>query len=102
MVDVTGYVKKMLEEFPEVLKVNITTPASDKVFDVDESPKLDVKRVELRHMFVAKALFIAKRGRPDIQVPVAFLCSRVQEPTEQDWYKLIRMMKFLSAPRQMC
>ena len=39
MVDMTGYVKKMLEEFPEVLKDNITMPASDKVFDVDESPK---------------------------------------------------------------
>ena len=95
MVDMTGYVKKMLEEFPETIKDNVTTPASDKVFDVDESPKLEQKRAELLHMFVAKALFIAKRGRPDIQVPVAFLCTRVQEPTEQDWYKLIRMMKFL-------
>ena len=95
MVDMTGYVKKMLEEFPEVLKDNVTTPASDKVFDVDESPKLEARRAELLHMFVAKALFIAKRGRPDIQVPVAFLCTRVQKPTEQDWYKLIRMMKFL-------
>ena len=95
MADMTGYVKKMLEEFPEVLKDNVTTPASDKIFDVDESPKLEARRAELLHMFVAKALFIAKRGRPDIQVPVAFLCTRVQEPTEQDWYKLIRMMKFL-------
>ena len=68
MVDMTGYVKKMLEEFPKVLKDNVTTPASNKVFDVDESPKLEAKRAELLHIFVAKALFIAKRGRPDIQV----------------------------------
>ena len=78
MVDMTGHVKKMLEEFPEVLKDNVTTLArSNKVFDVDESPKLEAKRAELLHMFVAKALFIAKRGRPNIQVPVAFLCTRV-------------------------
>jgi len=44
---------------------------------------------------VARALFLAKRARPDIQPPVAFLCTRVQEPTEEDWFKLIRMMKFL-------
>ena len=60
----------MLEEFSEVLKDNVTTPASDKVFDVDESPKLEARRAELLHMFVAMALFIAKRGRLDIQVPV--------------------------------
>ena len=82
MVDMTGYVKKMLEEFPEILKDNVSTPACNKVFDIDKSPKLEAKRAELLHMFVAKALFIAKRGRPDIQVPVAFLCTRVQEPTE--------------------
>ena len=75
MVDMTGYVKKMLEEFPEVLKDNVTTLPSDKVFDMDESLKLEAKRAELLHMFVAKALFIAKRGRPDIQVLVAFLCT---------------------------
>ena len=47
------------------------------------------------HAFVAKALFAASRGRPDIQVALAFLCTRVKNPTEEDWIKLLRMMRFL-------
>ena len=47
------------------------------------------------HAFVAKSLFARKRARPDIQPTVAFPCTRAQEPTEEDWFKLVRMMKFL-------
>ncbi|MEM7385025.1 MAG: hypothetical protein AAF514_08785, partial [Verrucomicrobiota bacterium] len=48
-------------------------------------PKLDKTQADLPHKFVAKSLFVAKRGRPDIKVLVAFLCTRVQEPREEDY-----------------
>ena len=95
MVDMKGYVKKMLEEFDMELKPNKDTPASEKIFVVNDSLRLDPARAKKLHKFVAKSLFIAKRGRPDTQVPVAFLCTRVQVLTEEDWHKLTRMMKFL-------
>ena len=54
------------------------------------------------HHFVARALFVAKRARPDIQPTVAFLCTRVQKPTKEDWYKLIRMVKYLQGTQEYC
>ena len=39
---------------------------------------------------------MAKQGRPDILPAIAFLCTCVQEPTQQDWNKLLKMLKFLA------
>ena len=61
----------------------------------EKGKKLDKRRVELFHRYVAKLLFISKRGRPDIQTAVAFLTTRVQFPDEDDWKKLLRMLQFL-------
>jgi hypothetical protein len=44
---------------------------------------------------VAKLLFLCKRGCPDIQTAIAFLCTRVQQPTEDDYNKLSRCIKYL-------
>jgi hypothetical protein len=35
-----------------------------------------------------------ERARQDIQPGIAFLCTRVQHPTEDDWKKLRRMIQF--------
>ena len=40
----------------------------------------------------ARLLFAAKQARPDIQVAVAYLCTRVREPTEDDYLKLARVI----------
>ena len=52
-------------------------------------------KAEVLHSTVAKALFLTMRARPDVRLPVAFLCTRVKEPTTYDWFKLKRMMNFL-------
>ena len=44
---------------------------------------------------MAKLLFLCKRDRPDVQVPVALLTTRVKKPTLDDWKKLIRALKYL-------
>jgi len=38
---------------------------------------------------------MTKRARPDLQPAIAFLTTRVKQPTEQDWFKLKKMMRFL-------
>jgi len=43
----------------------------------------------------AKLLWVMKRGRPDIETTIAFLCTRVKGPTCQDWCKLRRLIHFL-------
>ena len=43
----------------------------------------------------AQLLFAAKRARPDIQTSIAFLCTRVQKPDEDDWKKLVRVLGYI-------
>jgi hypothetical protein len=51
---------------------------------------------EIFHSFVMKCMFLSKRGRPDIQIGVSFLSTRVKRPTECDWNKLSKILKFLN------
>ena len=39
---------------------------------------------------------LQKRARPDIHTTIAVLATRVREPNQEDWDKLIRLMKFLN------
>ena len=40
---------------------------------------------------------MCKRARPDTHTVVATLCTRVKGPTEDDWKKLLLLMKFLKS-----
>ena len=44
---------------------------------------------------IAHLLFACKQARPDIQVAVAFLCTRVKAPTKEDYNKLTRVIRYL-------
>ena len=100
MIDMRDYVDEMLREYPEEVNGKVKSPATEKLFSVnDSSPKLEKKKAEAFHSMVAKGLFISKRGRPDILLVIAFLSTRVQQPTVEDWSKLHRMMQWLKATR---
>ena len=79
------YIEKMLQEFPcpNEIKGNAKTPAGEHLFKVNKKGEYigDVK-AEVYHTTVAKALFLCKRSRLDIQLAVAFLGTRVQTPDE--------------------
>ncbi len=53
------------------------------------------------HAFVAKALFLCKRSRPDFQMTVAFLTTRVKAPNDDDWKKLLRLMGYLKGTKEL-
>jgi transposase len=61
---------------------------------------LDTKRSEIFHTFVAKGLFLCKRARPGIQQAILKLCTRVKDPNQADWKKLMRVMKYLNSTRE--
>jgi hypothetical protein len=95
-VNMTEYVKSMVNDFPEELSKS-NYPWNENLFKVDtKSPKLSKDKRELFHTFVAKGLFVCKRARPDIQPAIAYLTTRVREPDEQDWFKLMKMMNYLN------
>jgi hypothetical protein len=73
-----------------------TSAAAEHLFQiVDGIPLLDDATSEFFHASVAKLLFLCKRGRPDIQTAIAFLCTRVKHPTKHDYNKLLRVIKYL-------
>jgi Reverse transcriptase (RNA-dependent DNA polymerase) len=99
-VTMEGYVNDMLEEYQ--IEGCAATPATDKLFNVDDSSELLSKdRAEDFHSRVAKMLYLAKRVRPDILTAIAFLSTRVQGPTEQDWEKLERLLKYINSTKDM-
>ena len=83
------YLEDIIVEVPLDLKMGPKhkTPASGNLFHIDNtSPLLSMEKAELFHWLVARLLFASKRVRPDIQVVVAFLYTRVKSPT-LEYYK---------------
>ena len=95
-----NYLENILKEANVQGDMNglVVTPASDDLFTIDEaSPKLNDKKSNYFHRGTARFLFAAKRARPDIQVAVAYLCTRVKGPIKLDYHKLTRLMKYVRA-----
>jgi hypothetical protein len=75
----TEYVKKMVDEFPEPVQ-GVSYPWNSNLITVEtKSPKLSKDKAEVFHTFVAKALFVCRRARQDVQPAVAFMTTRVRE-----------------------
>jgi hypothetical protein len=77
------YLEVILDEMPADMKGTAPTPASNNLFEAHEdSPALNKKESDFFHRATARLLFAAKRARPDLQVAVAYLCTRVKAPTQ--------------------
>ena len=77
------------------------TPAANHLFEVRQSVLLDDPKREALHSITAKLLYLAKRTRPDILLPVSFLTTRVQAPDEDDWNKLQRVLRYLNGTQDL-
>ena len=100
-IDMCRHVDDMVDSFPIEFEENNTSasPAGEKLFEEGTGEALNKMEKEQSHTTVAKGLYISKRARPDIQLAVAVLCTRVQQPNKNDWDKLIRLLKFLNSTR---
>jgi hypothetical protein len=80
------YVKNMPNNFSVKLgkKDVAKTPAGDNLFNLGTRAKLDTKRSEIFHTFMAKGLFLCQRARPDIGQAILVLCTRVKDPNQAD------------------
>jgi hypothetical protein len=48
-----------------------------------------------------KTLWATKRARPDTGTAISFLSTRVREPDEDDWSKLVHLMKYIRGTQEM-
>jgi hypothetical protein len=91
------YVKEAISEFGDDVSRPAATPAKKNIFDVDATAVLlEKSKSETYQRVVAKLLYVSHRGRPDIQLAVAFMCTRVSCSTVQDWMKLKRLLQYLN------
>ena len=68
-------------------------PTRSKLFTVYKtSLRLGTVKANLFHSMTARLLFAVTQAQPDIQVTVAYLCTRVCEPTEDEYLKLARVI----------
>ena len=91
------YVIETLQAFPDKLRQAVASPARPDLFSVDHSSSLlPLEKSELFHIIVMKLMWVSQRCRLDINTAIAFLSTRVSQPTEQDWLKLKRVLEFLN------
>eukprot|EP01040_Poterioochromonas_malhamensis_P008527 gene8527-9228_t len=96
--------KTLVEETLKEFEVEGTSPlpAPNHLFMVSEGRRqLAKKEKEIFHSIVAKLLYLAKHGRPDLLTAVSFLTTRVQDPDEDDQKKLERLVKYLKGTREL-
>ena len=99
-VKMDGYVDDIIKEYE--VTGTAASPASTDLFDIDaSSERLDTSMAEEFHSRVAKLLYMAKRARPDLLTAISFLATRVQQPTQQDWTKLDRTLRYLNATKDL-
>jgi hypothetical protein len=96
----------MVAEFLQELNVpddaRAESPAASYLYDIDESEaNLDDETSKHLHSLVAKALYMAKRGRPDILTAVSFLTTRVKCPNIGDYKKLKRLGSYLNCTKDL-
>lgn len=95
-------VNEVVHEWEPESITTCKTPAANNLFDVSpDSELLGKVQRERFHSVVAKLLYLAKRGRPDILLAVNFLSTRVINSTIEDWSKLDRIIKYLRGTVQL-
>jgi hypothetical protein len=99
-VTMRGYMDDIVEEYE--IQGHASSPASDDLFTLDpRSPTLPPAELAVFHSATAKMLYLAKRVRADCLCATMFLTTRVQCATQQDWFKLQRLLRYVNGTRQL-
>ena len=101
-----SHVQKILDDFPEEISGSQASPAANYLFDIrpdDDNNKKLLSETEASqfHHADAQLLFLCMRSRRDIQTPASFLTTRVRVPDQDDWGKLVRVLRYLDGTKHM-
>ena len=59
------------------------------------STRIENNEADILHCIFANLLWLSKRGRPDVEPDISFLCTRVTKSTNEDKAKLRRVLQYL-------
>jgi ABC-type transport system involved in cytochrome bd biosynthesis, ATPase and permease components len=95
-VGMESYLHESIEAFPEEINKKVNSPAASHLYNINpDAKKLPEHMREIFHSVVAKLLFVATRGRPDLQPTISFLTSRCHCADVDDWKKLKRLLCYI-------
>ena len=95
-VKVDNYLRDAFDAFGEPLTRKAATPALKDLLTIDmSSPRLSDDRAARFRRVVGILQWACKCGRPDVDLAIAFMRSRVDFCTVQDWKKLRGLLLFL-------
>ena len=101
-INMEHYIDMMRQDAPEDMKGTATTPTAPHLFKVNnKDPQLLGPEKKIFVHLVMQGLYLSQRGRPDIRTAIAFLCSRLCDPDEDDYKKLGWMMQYLCGTKGM-
>ena len=102
-INMEHYIDMMLQDAPEDMEGVATTPAASYLFKVNgkDPQHLGTEKKKVFVHLVMQGLYLSQRGRPDIRTAIAFLCSWLCNPDEDDYKKLTRMMQYLRGTKDM-
>jgi hypothetical protein len=79
-----------------------SSAAPEDLFQINEDcEELSQDKAMIFHNLVAKTLYATKQARPDTCTAIAFLTTRVRNPDQDDWRKLVHLMKYLRGTRML-
>jgi len=92
-------IEKMIHKILDEWGVGSTvrdTPARDTLFDLVDSPVLDLDKSKRLHRGIAQLLYFTSKVRPDALLPVIYLTSRVRQLNENDQSIFMDVLHYLN------
>ena len=103
-IDMRKYVKNIIDKF--LLNINkyqaVTSSETNNIFKVDGSNPLNKNKAGLFHTSVDRGLFSCEGSLPYIPTTISVLCTRVKQPNQVDWNKLLIIMKYRVGTQELC
>ena len=96
-----GFIADFLKDMEGIIDGVKDYPATKDLFKIGETNALEEDQKEFFHSTTARLLYLAKRCRPDILLSISYLVKRVQQPNQEDYNKLARVVKYLRGTSKM-
>jgi hypothetical protein len=96
-VTMIDYIKAILHGAPKDMRGRAVTLAAAHLLQINSTDPvyLGEDKAETYVRIVMQLLFLSQRARPDIRPAVSFLNTRLVKPDEDDYKKLVRVVKYL-------
>ena len=104
-ITILDYIDEILDAFDKSYPTGVSTNSSAApaiIFKVNKYFfKLNAKQNMEFHHLVAEILYATKCARLDTCTAISFLTTKVREPDNDDWYKLVHLMKHIRGTRNL-